>query len=75
MGWFVVLAGLVVLGLWRYLRVSSREAGARMLAEYEQAFPGRCGICAYDRYGVREGYIRPDDRVSHFCREKGRWIE
>ena len=70
-----VLAVLVVVGVVHYLRVSGAEAGAEMLREYKEAFPGRCGICGYDRFGRQQGFIRADDLTPHWCREKGRWVE
>lgn len=46
-----------------------------MFEDFEEKFPGKCAVCAYHAYGIRNGHLKqgtvPDD---HRCREKwARW--
>ena len=41
------------------------------VAEFREAFPGRCMICSYHEYGIREGHVKPGTPVGeHHCIEK-----
>ena len=42
----------------------------KMLDEFEEAFPGKCPICAYHRYGITEGHEKPGIKpAAHSCPE------
>lgn len=55
----VVISGFF---LFRYL---CKKEAKSMLTEFQQKFPGRCPICAYHDYGVREGFIPPSPPDEH----------
>lgn len=69
----VLIAGAVILlGVWLIL---GRVEAGNMFSEYEEKFPGKCALCAYHAYGIREGHVDsgtvPED---HRCPEKwARW--
>jgi hypothetical protein len=43
----------------------------RMIDEFQESFPGRCLICSYHAYGIREGYVWPWKMVEpHDCIER-----
>lgn len=60
----VLGAGLQFIGWW-----GKREARL-MLDEFQRRFPGRCPICSYHDYGVREGHVSPGPAPAHHCLEK-----
>lgn len=37
--------------------------------EWERQFPGRCPICSYHQFGVREGHTREPNPPAHECIE------
>ena len=39
------------------IRQMDRDA-ARVVADFQRQFPGRCLICAYHKFGVQGGYVR-----------------
>lgn len=59
--------------LWRWLTGAAlREAHAeRMVRDFQQAFPGRCPVCSYARYGAMFGF-EPSPGVvpPHWCPER-----
>ncbi len=69
---------LVLLGLavtYRGVRALLVMKADRMIEEFEDAFPGKCGICAYHDFGIRQGLEKhgtePD---THRCSEgRQRW--
>jgi hypothetical protein len=61
--WSVVIVGVFV-GYALFCRWVRKE-GEEMLDEYQKRFPGRCPICSYHDYGVREGFIPPSPPDEH----------
>jgi hypothetical protein len=68
----LVLAGISLLvGSLLIFRGRSND----MFEDFEEKFPGKCAVCAYHAYGIRNGHVKPgtvpDD---HRCPEKwARW--
>jgi hypothetical protein len=56
---------------WGQRRLRDREEWAREnLDDFARAFPGRCPVCSYHAFGVREHYVDPAERVPpHSCTE------
>jgi len=46
-----------------------------VIDEFEDNFPGKCGVCAFHSYGLREGLAKPGTLPNdHRCPEKwARW--
>ena len=56
--------------VWRLLAASERKWARQLIDDHERAFPGRCPVCSYHRYGLREGHERPGSRpAAHDCPE------
>lgn len=67
------LAVFVVLTLW--FEYSMRTLRRKHLKEFREAFPGKCFVCGYWRYGLREGFVKSGEPVNrHFCIEQSREI-
>lgn len=57
---------------WLFLQWAKHEAH-EMVEHFARAFPDRCLICAYHRYGLQEGLVRPGSPVpEHHCKEPQR---
>ena len=41
----------------------------RMAADYAERFPGKCFICSYHRFGLREGHTSEPRPPEHDCIE------
>lgn len=69
----ILLGAIIASGLC--LIVYFRRSGSEMLDEYEQAFPGKCSVCSYHAYRIREGRADPSTvPADHRCVEKlARW--
>ena len=64
-----VLSG-VMLCIIVVLAVRLRFRQSAIISEFEDQFPGRCGICAFYEFGIREGkYERGTVPEDHRCRE------
>lgn len=50
--------------------VGLRPSAERMCREFASAFPGKCIVCAYHRFGLREGLTREPSPAPHDCIEK-----
>ena len=50
--------------------VGLRPSAERMCREFAIAFPGKCIVCAYHRFGLREGLTREPIPAPHDCIEK-----
>ena len=37
------------------------RATKSMLKDFEEAFPDRCPYCSFHRYGIQNGYVKPDE--------------
>lgn len=65
------MAALIVLLLLLFLlRAWGRRWADETLRGFVAAFPGRCPICAYHRYGLQEGHTRKLRPASHSCLEE-----
>ena len=68
-----VLFVLIVFVLVVYViaRRGESRRPKRFVKDWHEAFPGKCLICACDRYGRREGHIKPGEPgpVEHWCEE------
>ena len=62
---FLALAQIAIL-LWGRHRLQKGT-----VQEFTRRFPGRCMICSYHAYGVREGFCKPSAVEAHNCTEKG----
>ena len=52
---------------WKHL---SGEAWAeRVINEHQKAFPGRCPICSFHRYGLQNGLTKDHKPNPHWCPE------
>ena len=41
-----------------------------MMKEFAEVFPGKCIVCAYHSFGIREGFLPPASMVQeHDCIE------
>ena len=38
-----------------------------MAKEFIKVFPGRCIICAFHDYAIREGMIHPKEKIQKHC--------
>lgn len=59
---------------WKW--ITGRTAMERELDEFVRKFPGRCPICSYHAYGIREFHVRETEKVPDhdYCPENyGRW--
>lgn len=69
MHWTVYIAAIAVviwvgrLGCWLVDRWHTRST-LRLIEEYERAFPGKCVICGFHRYGVSHGFVAADEPVG-----------
>lgn len=52
--------------LWRW--VTGRTWAEKVIQEHREAFPGRCPICSYHRFGLQNGYVRGPVK-KHECPE------
>jgi hypothetical protein len=50
--------------------VGLRPSAERMCIEFAQAFPGKCIVCAFHRFGLREGLTQEPTPAAHDCIEK-----
>jgi hypothetical protein len=66
----VIAAVLFVGGLAALFCHLDAKATRRMIAEFEAAFPDRCVICSYNRFG-RTHFGEQNDPPPHDCKEKG----
>ena len=41
-----------------------------MVEDFQRDFPGKCMICSYHRYGLREGFTSEPEPKPHECCEK-----
>jgi hypothetical protein len=55
--------------------ISLFRRSSSVIDEFEEQFPGRCGVCARHAYGIREGFLdRGSVPEDHRCPEKlARW--
>ena len=69
MHWSISVAGIVVVLLlmrfsrWLVDKWHTRST-LRLIEEYEQAFPGKCVICGFHRYGVSHGFVPAGEPVQ-----------
>jgi hypothetical protein len=43
----------------------------KWIDEFLKRFPGRCPVCSFHRYGLREGFVRPGEKPApHKCAER-----
>lgn len=54
----------------RLVGLRGESSTSRMAREFATAFPGRCLICAYHQFGLREGLTREPMPKPHDCIEK-----
>ena len=59
-----VAAG-VAIGVKAWLDASARK----MIEDFERAFPGKCPICSYHRFGWQHGFERDPEPPPHICPE------
>ena len=53
---------------------STTAAVEKMIKEFTEQFPGKCIICSYHAYGIREGIIPYSPVEEHNCCENmERW--
>lgn len=64
----VGIVGIVVL-LWCWYRLAAKRWADKVLEDFVEAFPGRCPICAYQRYGLQEGHTTKWAPPEHRCIE------
>ena len=69
MHWFVSVAGIVAVLLLMRLGCClvdrwHTKSTMRLIEEYERAFPGKCVVCGFHRYGVSHGFIPADEPVQ-----------
>lgn len=50
--------------LWGGQRMLKDGRPANPVQQFMHAFPGKCPICAFHRYGIREGHVKPGVPVS-----------
>lgn len=67
--WFVGVAALVVgpklLDRWMWAGTAERT-----FREFMRAFPGKCPVCSFHRYGLQYGYEEPGSMPApHACPE------
>ncbi len=68
--------GVIIVSLtavWLSYRAIARynaRATEQMLTDFERLFPGKCPICAYWRFGVREGLTHEQAPQAHHCIER-----
>lgn len=70
----VILVGLALFIV--YVDFGLRVDVARQMRdEYENKFPGKCGVCAYHAFGIREGLSKDVGPPNeHACPERmERW--
>lgn len=67
----IALVGAVFLCLaCLVFRWSMKRASRRLLADFMANSPGRCPICAFHEYGIRQGHCKPGTPVNpHPCIE------
>lgn len=66
----LLFAVFVLLVAWLIVRGLQID-GEEMLREWREHFPDRCPICAFHRYGVQNGHLRPGTPVNdHYCIEE-----
>lgn len=65
----VTIASIVGIGLLAGYLVLRHEARDTIRA-FQMAFPGRCPVCSFHAYGVREGLTDPSPVAPHDCPEK-----
>lgn len=54
----------------RLVGLRGKKGTERMVEEFAERFPGRCMICAYHQYGLREGFTSEPEPAPHDCIEK-----
>lgn len=66
-----VILGLFGLGIFIDLFRHKED----FIEQYEKDFPGKCGICAFHAFGLRERLTEEPLPLDHRCPEKwGRWV-
>lgn len=72
---YFVAAVLILVPFLVHLYRKDQRDLRDFLDRFEKAFPGRCQICAYHQYGIREGHVKPGTLPKdHRCVEKwNRW--
>lgn len=58
-GWIALVASVLALGVAvASFLVSLRARWAHLVIEdFQRTFPGRCPICSFNDYGIREGFV------------------
>ena len=54
----------------RFVGLRGESSASSMASEFAAAFPGRCMICSYHQYGLREGLTSDPMPKPHDCIEK-----
>lgn len=62
--------GTAVGRLLAWFRARRMRGTERMLHEFVAAFPGRCPICSFHRYGYTHGYESSPKPKPHRCPEE-----
>lgn len=69
----LALGAATLLGLYGLYRLYDwwmDRTAKRMVEEYMAAFPGRCMICSYHRFGLQEGLTQAPEPPPHDCIER-----